>query len=237
MVKRVKLMPIFEAKNIVKIYQETKKGTKQNVVLQNISFSIKEKEFVIITGPSGSGKTTLLYLLSKLEVPTSGEVYFENKNLNTFTKQDERAFRQDLTGFVFQSYELIPTLTVFDNVALPLIIKGAKVNPDHIFNVLKLVGIEKQARSFPDQLSGGEKQRVAIARSIVHEPKVVFADEPTGNLDKQKAAEIMELFKRINVENGTTIILVTHNLSHLSYGTRVIELSNAHIIREEILHG
>ena len=124
-----------------------------------------------------------MYLLSKLEVPTSGEVYFENKNLNTFTKQDERAFRQDLTGFVFQSYELIPTLTVFDNVALPLIIKGAKVNPDHIFNVLKLVGIEKQARSFPDQLSGGEKQRVAIARSIVHEPKVVFADEPTGNLE------------------------------------------------------
>ena len=122
-------------------------------------------------------------------------------------------------------------------MALPLIIKGAKVNPDHISNVLKLVGIEKQARSFPDQLSGGEKQRVAIARSIVHEPKVVFADEPTGNLDKQKAAEIMELFKRINVENGTTIILVTHNLSHLSYGTRVIELSNAHIIRDEILHG
>ena len=120
---------------------------------------------------------------------------------------------------------------------LPLIIKGAKVNPDHISNVLKLVGMEPFAKSYPDQLSGGEKQRVAIARSIVHGPKVVFADEPTGNLDKQKAEEIMELFKRINVENGTTIILVTHNLAHLVYGTRVIELSNARIIKDEVLHG
>lgn len=231
------LMPIIEAKNLVKIYQETKKGTKQNVVLQNVSFAIDEKEFVIITGPSGSGKTTLLYLLSKLEEPTTGDVFFENKNLKDFTKQEERAFRQDLTGFVFQSYELIPTLTVFDNVALPLIIKGAKVNPDHISNALKLVGMEPFAKSYPDQLSGGEKQRVAIARSIVHGPKVVFADEPTGNLDKQKAEEIMELFKRINVENGTTIILVTHNLAHLVYGTRVIELSNARIIKDEVLHG
>lgn len=231
------LMPIIEAKNLVKIYQETKKGTKQNVVLQNVSFAIDQKEFVIITGPSGSGKTTLLYLLSKLEEPTTGDVFFENKNLKDFTKQEERAFRQDLTGFVFQSYELIPTLTVFDNVALPLIIKGAKVNPDHISNVLKLVGMEPFAKSYPDQLSGGEKQRVAIARSIVHGPKVVFADEPTGNLDKQKAEEIMELFKRINVENGTTIILVTHNLAHLVYGTRVIELSNARIIKDEVLHG
>ena len=230
-------MPIIEAKNLVKIYQETKKGTKQNVVLQNVSFAIDEKEFVIITGPSGSGKTTLLYLLSKLEEQTTGDVFFENKNLKDFTKQEERAFRQDLTGFVFQSYELIPTLTVFDNVALPLIIKGAKVNPDHISNVLKLVGMEPFAKSYPDQLSGGEKQRVAIARSIVHGPKVVFADEPTGNLDKQKAEEIMELFKRINVENGTTIILVTHNLAHLVYGTRVIELSNARIIKDEVLHG
>ena len=230
-------MPIIEAKNLVKIYQETKKGTKQNVVLQNVSFAIDEKEFVIITGPSGSGKTTLLYLLSKLEEQTTGDVFFENKNLKDFTKQEERAFRQDLTGFVFQSYELIPTITVFDNVDLPLIIKGAKVNPDHISNVLKLVGMEPFAKSYPDQLSGGEKQRVAIARSIVHGPKVVFADEPTGNLDKQKAEEIMELFKRINVENGTTIILVTHNLAHLVYGTRVIELSNARITKDEVLHG
>lgn len=230
-------MTIIEAKNIGKIYQETKKGTKKNIVLQDVSVTIQEGEFVIITGPSGSGKTTLLYLLSNLEKPTSGEIWFANKKLSEYTKDEEKSFRQKMTGFVFQSYELIPSLSVYDNVALPLIIKGEKVNSDNIMHTLQLVGIENLAKNYPDQLSGGEKQRVAIARSIVHGPKVVFADEPTGNLDKQKADEIMDLFRQINQAQKTTIILVTHNLAHLKYGNRVIELANAQIIKDEYMHG
>jgi putative ABC transport system ATP-binding protein len=230
-------MELIEAHNLTKTYQEIKKGTKDNIVLNDVSLKIKKGEFVIITGPSGSGKTTLLNLLSGLDTPTSGDVFFKHKRLKDFTKKEKILFRQVSTGFVFQSYELLPTLSVFDNVSLPVIIKGEKVDPNVITSLLKLVGIEHLAQSYPDQLSGGEKQRVAIARSIVNFPSVLFADEPTGNLDKQKADEIIQLFDKINKEKNTTIILVTHNLSHLCYASRVIELSNAKIIKDESRYG
>jgi ABC-type lipoprotein export system ATPase subunit len=230
-------MELIEAHNLMKTYQEIKKGTKDNIVLNDVSLKIKKGEFVIITGPSGSGKTTLLNLLSGLDTPTSGDVFFKHKRLKDFTKKEKILFRQVSTGFVFQSYELLPTLSVFDNVSLPVIIKGEKVDPNVITSLLKLVGIEHLAQSYPDQLSGGEKQRVAIARSIVNLPSVLFADEPTGNLDKQKADEIIQLFDKINKEKNTTIILVTHNLSHLCYASRVIELSNAKIIKDESRYG
>lgn len=216
--------------NLTKKYLENNKN--EITVIDNISLTIKRGEFLIITGPSGSGKTTFLYLLSGLETPSIGNVYFNKQDINEMSNKQKWQFRQNEIGFVFQNYHLIPTLNVFDNVCLPLLIKNEKINIEKVNRILSLTKILDKAKSYPEQLSGGMQQRVAIARSLIHEPKVVFGDEPTGNLDKNKAEEIMQLFKKINQELKTTIVLVTHNLNHLTYATRIVELANARIIKD-----
>lgn len=219
--------------NLTKKYYESNKN--EITVIDNISFKIKMGEFLIITGPSGSGKTTFLYLLSGLEKPTIGEVFFQNKNINHFSNKEKQLLRQNDVGFVFQNYQLINSLNVFDNVSLPLLIKNEKIDVERVNKILALTKILNKSKSYPEQLSGGMKQRVAIARSIIHNPKVIFADEPTGNLDKSNAEDIMEIFKTINERLKTTIILVTHNLNHLPYATRTIELVDAKIKSEELI--
>lgn len=223
-------MSLIKAQNLTKKYQSKKV---HNLVINDLNLEIEDGEFVIITGPSGSGKTTLLYLLSGLQRPTKGNVYFNNKELNLFSKKEFLDFRQNETAIIFQYFNLISTLNVFDNISLPLIISNKEVDSSRILELLEKVDLKEASKLFPDELSGGMQQRVAICRALVNNPKVIFADEPTGSLDEKNAEEVMNILSLINKEYGTTIVLVTHNHRLFPYGTRVIELSNAQIIRDE----
>lgn len=221
---------IIEAKNITKTYTA---GSVKTTVLRGIDFKIKEGEFIGITGRSGSGKSTLLYILSLLDRPTSGEILFESCNTNTFSEKIDSYCRLKHFGFVFQDYALLPELTALENVILPLM--ASEDNWGNLresgFNVLEQVGIGDKINNYPSQLSGGEKQRVAIARAIVNSPKILFADEPTANLDSKRADEIIELLFNLN-RKGLTIILVTHEKKYIERMDRAIEISDGVIQKE-----
>ncbi|HHX80161.1 MAG TPA: ABC transporter ATP-binding protein [Acholeplasmataceae bacterium] len=221
---------IIKAVNLNKVYGDK---VNSNLVINNLDLEINQGEFVIITGPSGSGKSTLLNLLSGLETPTKGKVYLSGKDLNQLNGKEKAKLRQEEIGFVFQVYNLISTLNVYDNISLPLIIQGNKEDSKRVLQLLDLTKLTEAKNKYPEELSGGMQQRVAICRSIVHNPKIVFADEPTGNLDRKTGEEIMGIFSQINQDFKTTIVLVTHNPNHLIYATRIIELANANVIRDE----
>jgi putative ABC transport system ATP-binding protein len=215
-------MILIETRNLQKNYQSPA-GTIS--VLQAVNIKVDSGEFIGIVGPSGSGKSTLLYVMSGLEPPTSGEVVLFKKPIKSMTESDINEIRKNKIGFVFQFYNLLPNLTVLENVELPLVIAKNR-NMALALSALEVVGLQDVVAMYPAQLSGGMQQRVAIARAIVNDPKIIFADEPTGNLDLQTGKEIMELLKRLNLELGVTIVLVTHNLDHLTYCTRKLELVN-----------
>ena len=220
---------IIGAKNIIKNYTV---GFIETKVLRGIDIDIKQGEFSVIIGRSGSGKSTLLYILSLLDRPTSGEVLFENCNTKTFSEKMDSYCRLKHFGFVFQDYALLPELTALENVILPLMMSEEKW--DNItkkgFSVLEQVGLSEKPNNYPSQLSGGEKQRVAIARAIINNPKILFADEPTANLDSKRADEIINLLFDLN-KKGLTIMLVTHEEKYIQRADRIIEISDG-VIKE-----
>jgi putative ABC transport system ATP-binding protein len=222
---------IISAKNIVKSYMI---GSLETKVLRGINIEIKQKEFSVITGRSGSGKSTLLYILSLLDKPTSGEILFENCNTKTFSEKINSYCRLKHFGFVFQDYALLPELTALENVILPLMMSETKwknIKEKGSF-VLSQVELQNKLNNYPSQLSGGEKQRVAIARAIVNNPKILFADEPTANLDSKRADEIINLLFDLN-KKGLTVILVTHEKKYIQRANRIIKISDGMIEEEK----
>lgn len=201
-------------------------------VLKGIDFSVDEGEFVSICGPSGSGKTTLLYVLSGLEHYTSGSVVLFDQELSTYTDQNKAKLRSEDIGFVFQFYNLIPNLTVYENILLSSVLGKSKSKAE-ILEVLDAVGMKDFHAYYPSELSGGMQQRVAIARCLINDPKMIFADEPIGNLDYKNGIQIMELFKKLNVTYHKTILMVTHNEDTTHYGTRTLHMLDGKVIKDE----
>ncbi|PKK97418.1 MAG: macrolide ABC transporter ATP-binding protein [Tenericutes bacterium HGW-Tenericutes-3] len=215
--------------NLTKNYQT---GKIVYEVLKGIDFSIEDGEFVSICGPSGSGKTTLLYVLGGLEPYTSGSVEIFDKELNTYNDREKSKMRSQDIGFVFQFYNLIPNLTVYENIMLSSVL-GSNKTKEEIMNVLDSVGMKDYHGYYPSQLSGGMQQRVAIARCLINDPKIIFADEPIGSLDHKNGIAIMELFKKLNQTYHKTILMVTHNEDTTIYGTRTLHMLDGKVIIDE----
>ncbi len=225
-------MPILEATQLRKQYRL---GEQPVNALAGVDFAVQRGDFVAIMGPSGSGKSTLLHLLGGLDRPSGGEITLDNLRLSVLTDDQATLARRHNVGFVFQFYNLLPTLTAEENITLPLIIDGQ--NPakfrERIDALLELVGLHDRRQHKPDQLSGGEQQRVAIARALVTQPAIVLADEPTGNLDSKTGTAIMELLRRSRDELQQTIIIVTHDPRAAAYADRVVMLRDG-VIRHDI---
>jgi len=198
--------------------------------LQGVSINILPNDYISIMGPSGSGKSTLVHILSCLDSPTSGEYYLEDRLVSNYTDQELAKVRNEFFGFVFQSFSLLPRLSALDNVAMPLIYAGVKRQERKIKaqKILKRVGLDDRMLHRPNEMSGGECQRVAIARSLVNNPKVIFADEPTGNLDSKTGTEIMGLFDSL-VSEGNTVVMVTHDINVANHAKRIIKLKDGRI--------
>ena len=222
---------MIEAKNITKEYCSDSFATK---VLRGISFKIKQGEFVAIMGPSGSGKSTLMHIMCFLDRPSSGIYKFEEKGIDELEDDELARIRNKRMGFVFQTFNLLARTTVFNNVGLPLVYSGLKreVEEQRIIKAIEEVGLSHRIDFAPNQLSGGEQQRAAIARALVNSPSVIFADEPTGNLDSKSGNIIMALLQELN-EKGHTIILVTHEKYTSEHAKRIIQLKDGQIISDE----
>jgi len=220
---------MLEARQLTKEYQS---GDHRIAVLRDVSFTIPSGAFVAIVGPSGSGKTTLLGLLAGLDVPTKGNVLMDGDDLGKLSEDRRAQLRGAKVGFVFQSFQLIPTLTALENVQVPLELRGDDGAPARARELLARVGLGDRAHHFPNQLSGGEQQRVAIARAFSNSPRLLFADEPTGNLDSETGARIVELLETLNRESGTMIILVTHDLNLARRAQRIIRLADGAVVSD-----
>jgi putative ABC transport system ATP-binding protein len=221
---------MISTKNLRKIFRTEEVETS---ALDNVNLEIKQGEFVSIMGPSGCGKSTLMNILGLLDNPTEGEYHFLGKEVSKFSERQRAHMRKENIGFVFQSFNLIDELTVFENIELPLLY--LKVTPAErrrkVHTVLEIMEIMHRKNHFPQQLSGGQQQRVAVARAIVAQPKLILADEPTGNLDSTHGDEVMKMLTYLN-ENGTTIVMVTHSPSYAEYGNRIVHLFDGHIVTE-----
>ena len=222
---------ILEVKNIEKEFSEG------NKVLDGISLKVLEGDFVSILGASGSGKSTLLSIMGGMESQTKGEMLFEGNELSTLKEKDLAKLRRTKVGFVFQFFNLAPYLTVKENILLPLILDGKnyKKYQKNLEELMDYLKISEYASQMPTKLSGGEQQRVAIARGLIYEPKIIFLDEPTGNLDSKNSEEIMLLLKKINKERKTTIIQVTHSEKNALYGNRIIRIQDGKILEDKII--
>jgi len=207
----------------------------ETTALNGVSLDVKEGEFVSVMGPSGCGKSTLLNILGLLDNPNGGEYFFTGEEVSKYTERKRANIRKNNIGFVFQSFNLIDELTVFENVELPLLYLGMSGSDrkKRVEEVLENMQIMHRRNHFPVQLSGGQQQRVAVARAIVAKPKVILADEPTGNLDSAHGDEVMRMLTELN-ENGTTIVMVTHSPAYAEYGHRTVHLFDGHIITENI---
>ncbi len=207
-------------------------GQRQLSVLQDINISIEEGETVAITGPSGSGKTTLMGLCAALDNPTSGQITLLGTVVNPLTEDQRAILRNKHIGFIFQNFQLLPSLTALENVMLPLELQGIKGAEAEAERLLERVGLKDRMTHYPTQLSGGEQQRVALARAFINKPKILFADEPTGNLDGDTGATVESLMFDLNKDYGTTLIIVTHNPDLASRTGRIIKLRSGHIVSD-----
>ena len=220
------IMEIISVEHLKKYYGKVPNQTK---AVNDISFSVQKGEFVSIIGSSGSGKSTLLNMIGGLDTPTSGNVYILGKDITSMSEEELTLFRRKNIGFIFQNYNLIPVLSVYENIVLPVELDGRKIDKDFLDDVLDILSLKEKIFNLPNTLSGGQQQRVAIARAIVNRPSVLIADEPTGNLDPDTSKDIVDLFKHIN-NFGTTVIMVTHNMDLVSYlNKRVIRLKDGRV--------
>jgi putative ABC transport system ATP-binding protein len=220
------------AKNIVKTF---KNGTVETQVLKGVSLTIQDGEFVAIMGKSGAGKSTFMYQLGLLDHPTSGEITIDKVVVTDLSHDDRTKFRLDNLGYIFQDYALVPELTAIENVMIPLLMQGKST--DQAMGIARAslgrIGLGRRENNLPSQLSGGEQQRVSIARAVSHNPKILFADEPTANLDTISSESVMEIFKELHA-NGQTIVMVTHESEYTKYCDRIIYLSDGQIVDEKI---
>jgi len=225
---------IIEVNDLRKVY---KLGKERVIALDNINIKINKGEICCILGTSGSGKSTLLNMLAGLEKPTKGEIIIKNYRVSSLSEKKLATFRQKYIGFVFQSYNLIPTLTALENVALPLVFKriGKRKRTQLSAKMLKLVGLGTHLKHKPTQMSGGQQQRVGIARAFVAHPAVVFADEPTGNLDSKTTIEVILLMVKIAKDNNQTLIIVTHDKEIAEYADRIVQLKDGNVIADYIV--
>jgi putative ABC transport system ATP-binding protein len=220
---------VLHAENLTKIYRS---AAKDLVVLDTISFSVNQGDSISIIGPSGSGKTTLLGLCAGLDTPTRGIISLMGFKLNAMSEDDRAYIRNQYVGFVFQNFQLLSTLTALENVMVPIELRGEKNVMPKAKELLERVGLADRIHHYPSQLSGGEQQRVAMARAFITEPKILFADEPTGNLDEENADHIKELLFRLNKESDTTLVLVTHNLELAQRTQRILKMRGGKLAEE-----
>ena len=224
-------MEILRVDNLKKVY-----GKGENAVhaLDGVSFSVEQGEFVAIIGPSGSGKSTLLHILGAVDVPTSGKVIMGGKDVFAQNEEALAIFRRRQVGLIYQFYNLIPVLNVTENITLPVLLDGRKVNEQRLQEMISLLGLDGREKHLPNQLSGGQQQRVSIGRALMNAPAVVLADEPTGNLDSKNSQEIMNLLRESNEKFHQTLIMITHDENIALQADRIIAIEDGKIVREEV---
>ena len=227
----VNVMEILNVKSLSKKYG---KGENEFLALNNICFKVKKGEFIAIVGKSGSGKSTLLHLLAGLDNPSSGKVIINNQDIYEMSDNDLTLFRRKYIGVIYQFYNLIPVLSVKENILLPALFDGRKINDKKVHDLLKTLGLINKMEMFPNDLSGGQQQRVAIGRALINRPKILLADEPTGNLDSRNSKHIMKLLEFYNKKYKQTIIMVTHDMSLAKRVSRVITMCDGKIIKDEM---
>ena len=225
-------MEILRVENLTKIYG---KGENEVRALDDVSFSVNKGEFIAVIGPSGSGKSTLLHILGGVDRPTSGRVLMDGKDVYAQNEEQLAIFRRRQVGLIYQFYNLIPVLNVTENITLPVLMDGQKVNRDRLSELITTLGLTGRENHLPNQLSGGQQQRVSIGRALMNAPAVVLADEPTGNLDSKNSKEIVELLKISNEKYGQTLIVITHDESIALQADRIISIDDGKITRDEVI--
>ena len=225
-------MEILRVENLTKIYG---KGENEVRALDDVSFSVNKGEFIAVIGPSGSGKSTLLHILGGVDRPTSGRVLMDGKDVYAQNEEQLAIFRRRQVGLIYQFYNLIPVLNVTENITLPVLMDGQKVNRDRLKELITTLGLNGRENHLPNQLSGGQQQRVSIGRALMNAPAVVLADEPTGNLDSKNSKEIVDILKISNEKYGQTLIVITHDESIALQADRIISIDDGKITRDEVI--
>ena len=228
------MMEILKIENLTKVY-----GSGENEVraLDGVSFSVEKGEFLAIIGPSGSGKCTLLHILGGVDRPTSGKVWLDGQDVYAQNEEQLAIFRRRQVGLIYQFYNLIPVLNVVENMTLPVLLDGRKVNEERLNELVETLGLGGRKNNLPNQLSGGQQQRVSIGRALMNAPAVVLADEPTGNLDSRNSQEIVELLRQSNVKYKQTLIVITHDESIALQADRIVAIEDGRIVRDERIRG
>ena len=227
-------MEMLRVENLTKVYGE---GENQVRALDGVSFSVEKGQFVAIIGPSGSGKSTLLHILGGVDRPTGGKVYMNGQDVYQRSEDQLAIFRRREVGLIYQFYNLIPVLNVTENITLPLLMDGRKVNQERLQEMLQTLGLQGREKHLPNQLSGGQQQRVSIGRALMNAPAVVLADEPTGNLDSRNSQDIVDLLKYSNRRFEQTLIVITHDESIALQADRVLAIEDGKITRDEVIRG
>ena len=225
-------MAVLEVKELTKKYGE---GESEVIALDHVSFSVERGEFVAIIGASGSGKSTLMNMIGGIDYPTSGSIIIDGNEIQAMSEDELAIFRRRNLGIVYQFYNLIPTLTAEENIALPWKLDGRKENNERLSEIVNMLGLEKRAKHLPGQMSGGQQQRVSIGRALINEPAFILADEPTGNLDSKTSREILDILKFTNQKYKQTILLVTHDEKIALQANRIITIGDGKIIKDEVM--
>lgn len=225
-------MTLIEVKNLNKIYGS---GEAEVKALKNINLNIEQGEFVAIVGQSGSGKSTLLHLIGGVDIPSSGEVIIDGKNIYKLKEKELSILRRRKLGFIFQFFNLIPVLTAQENIEMPVLLDNEKIDKKYINELLRILGLEERKNNYPSQLSGGQQQRVSIGRALANKPSIILADEPTGNLDSKNSKEVLELLKYCAKKYNQTLILITHDINIAKSADRVITIEDGEIISDEVI--
>lgn len=224
-------MEILRVENLSKVYG---KGKNKVVAVDDVNFSVEKGEFVAIVGRSGGGKSTLLHLIGGVDEASNGNIFIDNTKISNLSKDKMAVFRRRNIGIIYQFYNLIPILSVKENITLPLLLDNKTIDEKLLDDTIKYVGLERRVNHLPNELSGGEQQRVSIARAIITKPLLILADEPTGNLDTKRSKEIIDLLKKYNKEYNQTIILITHDLNVAKEADRIITIEDGKIIKDEV---
>lgn len=225
-------MTLIEVKNLNKIYGS---GEAEVKALKNINLNIEQGEFVAIVGQSGSGKSTLLHLIGGVDIPSSGEVIIDGKNIYKLKEKELSILRRRKLGFIFQFFNLIPVLTAQENIEMPVLLDNEKIDKKYMNELLRILGLEERKNNYPSQLSGGQQQRASIGRALANKPSIILADEPTGNLDSKNSKEVLELLKYCAKKYNQTLILITHDINIAKSADRVITIEDGEITSDEVI--